>query len=58
MRQLSTLLYGAALAGLPLLTLAQTGVGINISTPRAGLDVNDPNGILATGTPFTGTIPL
>jgi hypothetical protein len=58
MKPLSTLLYSAALAGLPLLTLAQTGVGINISTPRAGLDVNDPNGILATGTVYTGTIPL
>jgi hypothetical protein len=58
MRQLSTLLYSAALAGLPLLSLAQSGVGINIATPRAGLDVNHDNGIVSTGTLGAGAISV
>ena len=38
--------------------LAQTGVGIGIAVPRAGLDVNHPDGILSTGTEGSGTIPV
>lgn len=33
-------------------------MGIGVTTPRAGLDVNHDNGLLATGTFATGTIPL
>ena len=44
--------------GAPGAALAQvSGVGIGIATPRAGLDVNNDNGVLATGTLGTGTAP-
>lgn len=50
-KQFITLLFGA----ISLLTQAQTGrVGINQAAPRAGLDVNHLDGLLATGTQGQG----
>jgi hypothetical protein len=47
------------LAAAPLAAQAQSaGVGIGITTPRAGLDVNHNNGVLSTGIFGTGTIPV